>query len=341
MGDLLLLAITCVDRSRLHWSALADDKTYMTKHMPAGRATWMPASPEAEARPSRLCASENTNISHFLATVPQKTGGESLTRRTPLLCCFPFPAVPPSLHGRCLAPAKACVVGVAGFRRWCRTQRRRPLEVRGRLLELRCRARPCVPSAISPALHQSPHVVGHFLVRRQRHNPCRQRLEPLVVPPLRLGHLGAVLQHQHVEGACRCLCPVLGAHRIALAGLEVPLCGLHDVTRVGEHGTEVVVRHGLVGLQGDGPAVGLACFAPVLPGEVSRALSQQLIVLVARLRGAPGLPLRDLAIPLLQHPAILPRPPRLPQFLVKRPVQLPSARVRRAVHAAQVRRRQL
>eukprot|EP00964_Phaeocystis_antarctica_P030545 scaffold17248_cov62-Phaeocystis_antarctica.AAC.2 len=71
------------------------------------------------------------------------------------------------------------------------------------------------------------------------------------------------------------------------------------------------------------------------------ALSQQLRVLVARLRGAPGSLLRELALPLLRHPTIRRVLPLFPQLLVKHPVQLPSARVRRAVLAAEVRRRQL
>eukprot|EP00964_Phaeocystis_antarctica_P017359 scaffold9589_cov52-Phaeocystis_antarctica.AAC.1 len=134
------------------------------------------------------------------------------------------------------------------------------------------------------------------------------------------------------------------AHSSSFSTLKAcaePLRGLHDVPRVDEHCAEVEVRHGLVGPQGDGLAVGLACFAPVLLRAVPRALSHQPRVLVARLRGAPGLPLRGLAIPLLQRPTILRPLPLLPQLLVKRPVQLPSARVRRAVLAAEVRRRQL
>ena len=68
-------------------------------------------------------------------------------------------------------------------------QRRRPLPVRSRLHELRCRARPRLPSAIRPAQHQSPHVpcfgLPHtsrtaVLIRRHSHHPRRQRLEPLV-----------------------------------------------------------------------------------------------------------------------------------------------------------------
>eukprot|EP00964_Phaeocystis_antarctica_P061640 scaffold36844_cov58-Phaeocystis_antarctica.AAC.6 len=76
------------------------------------------------------------------------------------------------------------------------------------------------------------------------------------------------------------------------------------------------------------------------PGAMPHALSQQLRVLVARLRGIPGQLLRLLAIPPLQRPTILLPLPSLPQLLVKHPVQLPSARVRRAVDAAEVRRRQ-
>eukprot|EP00964_Phaeocystis_antarctica_P039870 scaffold22792_cov64-Phaeocystis_antarctica.AAC.2 len=166
-------------------------------------------------------------------------------------------------------------------------------------------------------------------------------LSPSSVHHVRLGHLVARLQPQHVEGLCRGLCPALRAHRIALLGFKVPLRGLHDVPRVGEHGTEVVVRHGLVGPQGDGLAVDLACSAPVLLRHVPRALSHQLIVRVARLCGKAGHLLRGLAIPLLRRPTILPLLPLLPQLLVKRPVQLPSDRVRRTVDAAEVRRRHL
>eukprot|EP00964_Phaeocystis_antarctica_P023071 scaffold12880_cov59-Phaeocystis_antarctica.AAC.1 len=216
-----------------------------------------------------------------------------------------------------------------------------PVIVRGRLLELRCRARPRLPSAALPAQHDSPHSVGSFIVRRRPHNPRRPRLEPLIVPPLRLGHIVARRCLQHVEGRCRGLCPVLRAHRLALLGLEVPLRALHIVPRLGEHVGEVEVRHGVVGLQGYGLAVGPACSAPVLLRGVPHALSQQLLVLVARLRGVPGLLLRDLAIPLLHHPAILPHLPAPLLLLVIRHVQLRSARAPRAVDAAPVRRRQL
>eukprot|EP00964_Phaeocystis_antarctica_P047134 scaffold27253_cov73-Phaeocystis_antarctica.AAC.2 len=140
------------------------------------------------------------------------------------------------------------MAGVVFFRRRSRVQRRSPLEVRGRLRELRCRASPLLPgTATLPAQHQCPHLVGCHIVWQHPHNPRRQRLEPLVVPPLRLGHLGARLLCQHVEGPCRGPCPALGAHRMALLGLEEPLCGLQVVPRVGERCTEVVVRRGPVG----------------------------------------------------------------------------------------------
>eukprot|EP00964_Phaeocystis_antarctica_P160596 scaffold132346_cov66-Phaeocystis_antarctica.AAC.1 len=71
-------------------------------------------------------------------------------------------------------------------------KRRSPLVVRSRLPELRCRARPRLPSATVPTQHHTPHMVGSWIVRRRPRNPRRQRLEPLVVPPLRLGHLGAL-----------------------------------------------------------------------------------------------------------------------------------------------------
>eukprot|EP00964_Phaeocystis_antarctica_P161837 scaffold134859_cov69-Phaeocystis_antarctica.AAC.3 len=237
-------------------------------------------------------------------------------------------------------------MGELSFHRRSIVKRRSPLVVYSRHLELRCRARPRLPSVTLSAQHERPHPVDRRVVRGRRglahtHNPRRQRLEPLVVPPLRLGHLGARLTPQVPEGPRRGLCPHFRAHRNTLPGLEVSLRGLHVVPRVGERYTEIEVRRGLVGPQSDGLAEGPGCHAPVLLRLVPQALSQQLIVLVARQRGAPDLPLRELASPLLPGPAILRPLPLLPQLLVKRPVQLPSARVRRAVDAAEVRRRQL
>eukprot|EP00964_Phaeocystis_antarctica_P146510 scaffold112803_cov57-Phaeocystis_antarctica.AAC.2 len=102
--------------------------------------------------------------------------------------------------------ALVCATGVLGFPH-------RALIVRGCLPYLRCRARPQLPSVTKlPAQHMSPHGVGSLVVRLRPNNPRRQRLEPLVVPPLRLGHLGALRQPQHVEGICRGLCPALRAH---------------------------------------------------------------------------------------------------------------------------------
>ena len=123
--------------------------------------------------------------------------------------------------------------GEHGFPRRSRVQRRRPIEVRGRLLELSCRARCRLPSATRlPAQHVSPHDVSAHIVRRNPHDLRRQRFEPLVVPPLRLGHLGALRKCQLVEGPCRGLCPAHRLHRIALRGLEEPLCGgFHFVKR--------------------------------------------------------------------------------------------------------------
>eukprot|EP00964_Phaeocystis_antarctica_P043986 scaffold25251_cov65-Phaeocystis_antarctica.AAC.4 len=183
--------------------------------------------------------------------------------------------------------------------------------MRGRLFELRCRARARLPSTRStapPAEHISAHAEYNRLVWRRPHSPRRQRLDPLVVPPLRLGHLGALLLRQHVEGPCRGLCPVLRAHRPAFLGLEETLRGLHVVPRAVEHGTEVVVRHGVVGPQGDGLAEGPGCSAPVLLRAVPRALSQQLLVRVARLRSVPGRLLCDLASPLPVSPHHPPSP---------------------------------
>eukprot|EP00964_Phaeocystis_antarctica_P028768 scaffold16226_cov60-Phaeocystis_antarctica.AAC.2 len=106
-------------------------------------------------------------------------------------------------------PARGRFAGEVGFRHRSRVQRRSPLEVCGRLLEHRRRARPRLPSGTPPFQHHRPHLVGGQIVRRRPHHPRRQRLEPLVVPPLRLGHLGARLPCQHVKGLCRGHCPVL------------------------------------------------------------------------------------------------------------------------------------
>ena len=57
------------------------------------------------------------------------------------------------LHGLCQAAAIRRVLGELGFHRRSRVQRRSPLEMRGRLLELRRRARPRLPSAILIAQH--------------------------------------------------------------------------------------------------------------------------------------------------------------------------------------------
>eukprot|EP00964_Phaeocystis_antarctica_P060346 scaffold35986_cov58-Phaeocystis_antarctica.AAC.1 len=192
--------------------------------------------------------------------------------------CGPRGAVlqePTPLNGLCQAAAPGRFTGDPGFLRRSRVQRRSPLPVRGRLLELRRRARPRLPSTTTlPAQHRSPHLVGLQIIRRIPHNPRRQRLEPLVAPPLRLDHLGALLPCQHVECPCRGPCPALRARLIALLGLEVPLCSLHFVPRVGERSTEVVVRRGLVRVQGDGLAVGPGGSACILLREVSPALGQ-------------------------------------------------------------------
>eukprot|EP00964_Phaeocystis_antarctica_P157245 scaffold127366_cov63-Phaeocystis_antarctica.AAC.1 len=126
--------------------------------------------------------------------------------------------------------------------------------MRDRLLELRGRARPRLPSVILPSQHGSPHLVGYQIVRRRPHNPRRQRLELLVVPPVRLGRFRARLQRNQVKLPCRGLSPVPRAHRIALTGLKEPLRSLHVVPRVGERCAEVEVRRGPVGPQRDGLA---------------------------------------------------------------------------------------
>ena len=97
----------------------------------------------------------------------------------------------------------------------------------------------------------------------------------------------------------------------------------------------------LVRPQRDGLAVGPGCSAPVLFRGVPQALSQNRIVLVARLHGEPGMLVCSLTMIPLTHPTILTRPLVLPLLLVKYFVQVPSERVRRAVEAAPVRCRQL
>ena len=90
-----------------------------------------------------------------------------------------------ALHEVCLAAAPIRATGELGVPRRSRAQRRSPLVVRGRLLELRRRARPRLPSAAPPAQHESPCLVGLDIVRRRPHHLRRQRLELLLVPPLR------------------------------------------------------------------------------------------------------------------------------------------------------------
>eukprot|EP00964_Phaeocystis_antarctica_P010249 scaffold5631_cov55-Phaeocystis_antarctica.AAC.1 len=106
------------------------------------------------------------------------------------------------------------------------------------------------------------------------------------------------------------------------------------MSRAGERCTEIEVRHGLVGLQGDGLAEGPGCSAQVLLRAVPDAFSQQLRVRITRLRGDAGLPLRDLASPLLRHPTILRHLPLPLHLLVIHRVPLPSGRVPWAVDTA-------
>eukprot|EP00964_Phaeocystis_antarctica_P120873 scaffold84601_cov61-Phaeocystis_antarctica.AAC.2 len=131
----------------------------------------------------------------------------------------PFLRSAAHLHGRCRAEANVRETGELSFPRRSIARRRSPLKVRRRLRELRCRARAHLPSTATPVQHHSPHAVGGQAVRRRLHNPRRQRLEPLVVPPLRRGYLVAPLVSQHVKGPCCGSCPGLRAHRIALFGL--------------------------------------------------------------------------------------------------------------------------
>eukprot|EP00964_Phaeocystis_antarctica_P107349 scaffold72087_cov55-Phaeocystis_antarctica.AAC.4 len=68
--------------------------------------------------------------------------------------------------------AKQHTHAIGGLLGRSRAQRRSPIIVRGRLLELRRRARPLLPSTVLvPAKHGSPHLVGHPIVRRRPHHP--------------------------------------------------------------------------------------------------------------------------------------------------------------------------
>eukprot|EP00964_Phaeocystis_antarctica_P010250 scaffold5631_cov55-Phaeocystis_antarctica.AAC.2 len=118
----------------------------------------------------------------------------------PLVFSFRAIANTTPLHGHCPAAAPGRFTGELVLRRRSRAQRRSPIVVRGRLLELRRRASPRLPNVSVPGQRVSPHLVGFGIVRRCPDNPHRQRLELLVVPPLRLGHLGARLLCQHDEG---------------------------------------------------------------------------------------------------------------------------------------------
>ena len=65
------------------------------------------------------------------------------------------------LHGLGMAAAPVRGGKELSLHRRSTAQRRSPVEERGRLLELRCRARPRLPSFTrDPAQHHSPHAVG-------------------------------------------------------------------------------------------------------------------------------------------------------------------------------------
>eukprot|EP00964_Phaeocystis_antarctica_P044213 scaffold25403_cov55-Phaeocystis_antarctica.AAC.2 len=72
-----------------------------------------------------------------------------------------------------MAAAFFCDRDERGFPRRSSVQRRSPFVVRDRLLELRCRARPLLPSPRCPAQHYRPHRVGSQIAGRRLHNPCR------------------------------------------------------------------------------------------------------------------------------------------------------------------------
>ena len=64
------------------------------------------------------------------------------------------------LHGLGMAAAPVRETCFLSFHRWSIAQRRRPVEVRGRLPELRRRARPLLPSVTQPGQHHGSHAVG-------------------------------------------------------------------------------------------------------------------------------------------------------------------------------------
>eukprot|EP00964_Phaeocystis_antarctica_P057419 scaffold33979_cov60-Phaeocystis_antarctica.AAC.2 len=127
--------------------------------------------------------------------------------------------------------------------------------------------------------HRRPHPVhpqpASIPGRREdscqwdRHHGLREGLEPLVVPPLGLGHLGALRQAQLVEGGRYRVDPVLRALLEERRGLEEVRRRLHVAPRVAESYSEVVVGLGLARLEGDGLAVVVVCLEVVLVGKVA------------------------------------------------------------------------
>ena len=107
--------------------------------------------------------------------------------------------------------------------------------------------------------------------------------------------------------------PGIRALRVSRRGLEIERRRLRVASRVAESYPEVEVSKGLVGLEGDGLAVGLVCTVVILVGHVACALCQQPIVPRARALGCASLPLLcNLAVPLLLHPTrVLVLPPSI------------------------------
>ena len=107
----------------------------------------------------------------------------------------------------------------------------------------------CAAASLSSAAErgpaaQTPHpplsTKARMALADASFGTARKTLAESALSPSSLHHSGlATSSHsssflQHVEGACRGLCPALRSHRLALPGLEEPLRGLHDVPRAGE-----------------------------------------------------------------------------------------------------------
>ena len=96
----------------------------------------------------------------------------------------------------CQATAPVRATGEEFFPCRSRAQRRSPIVVRGRLLELRRRARPCLPLVTVPVQHDGSHLVGLHLVRRRPHHISKLILK---LNPAPHGHFADAYGRTHVR----------------------------------------------------------------------------------------------------------------------------------------------